>query len=136
MSLTAVWNASPLYSEERAKTRGMRVAASAHHTDLRLAREIARELGRDGSEVCADDLRIALAQQHPECLQGCLNYLGSVFKGPGWRFAGYVKSRTRGSHGNRLCSWVRADLNQQFQPVKSGHGEGVNPTPQPSPNDR
>ncbi len=35
------------------------------------------------------------------------NFLGCVFKGEGWEAAGFYKSRTKGSHANRVFRWVR-----------------------------
>lgn len=91
------------------KERGIKLAASAHHTDLRIAREIAKELARDGREVCADDVRAVLAERHPD-IDGNMNWMGALFRerdswGPIWEPAGFVRSVTAGSHGNRILRW-------------------------------
>lgn len=105
MSLTAVWDSSPYDAEERAKIRGQRRASSARHRDLALARQVAQELAQGGGEVTGDDVRRVLAERHPEALEGCLNYLGSVWERDKWAPVGFVRSRTPGSHGNRLVQW-------------------------------
>ena len=89
--------------EEHLKERGIKLAASAHHTDLRIAREIAKELARDGREVCADDVREVLAERHPDIEPG--NWLGALFRGKEWQAVGFVRSVTAGSHGNRILRW-------------------------------
>lgn len=99
MSTQAVWD----FPEERKKERGIKLAASAHHTDLRIARAIARELGADGSEVWADKVRVVLAERHPDIEPG--NWLGALFRGKEWRPVGFVRSSTPGSHSNRLVAW-------------------------------
>jgi hypothetical protein len=60
--------------------------------------------------VTADDARKyledAIAAGKFERPNGSLNFLGSLFKAPGWETTGgFVKSRTRGSHANRLLKW-------------------------------
>lgn len=90
--------------ERKAKDRGMRVAASAHHTDLRLAREIARELGQDGEEVWADLVRVEMLMRFPDVAWG--NWAGSIFTGGEWAFVGYTKSTAPGSHSHLLRLWV------------------------------
>ena len=95
--------------EERAKSVGIKLAASAHYRDLQIARGIAKELARDGREVCADDVRAVLAERHPD-IDGCLNWMGALFRerdswGPIWEPAGFLKSATPGSHGNRIVKW-------------------------------
>lgn len=90
--------------EERAKEAGIKLAASAHHTDLRIAREIAKELAQGGREVCADDVRAVLAERHPD-IDGCLNWMGGLFRGKEWHAVGFVRSSTPGSHGNRIVKW-------------------------------
>ena len=40
----SAWDASPFEPEVKARDRGMATSAAAHHTDLRIAREIAREV--------------------------------------------------------------------------------------------
>lgn len=91
------------HPEERAKVRGQRIAASAHHTDLRLAREIARDLGRDGREVCADDVRAAVLARWPDTAWG--NWAGSIFAGREWMAVGLTRSTAEGSHANLLRTW-------------------------------
>jgi hypothetical protein len=99
--IRAVWD---IPAEVKARDRGMRLAASAHNRDLELAREIARELGADGSHVWADRVRVVLAERHPDITPG--NWLGSLFRGKEWEPKGFVYSRTPGSHSNRLVRWA------------------------------
>lgn len=91
--------------EAVAKRRGMSLAASAAGRDLQLAREIALDLGADGREVWADLVRVEMLRRFPDTTFG--NWMGSCFRRGDWTFAGYVKSETAGSHGNRLISWRR-----------------------------
>ena len=93
----AVWE----LPEDKAKRTGMARAASAHHTDLRIARDIARELAAGGKQVSADDVRAALAERHPD-ITGPFDFMGSCFRGKEWIPIGFTKSRTPGSHSNRL----------------------------------
>lgn len=90
--------------EEVAKERGLKLAGAAHHTDLRLAREIAHELAREGRTISADDVRAVLAERHPD-IDGCMNWMGSCFRGPGWEAAGMIKSATPGRHRSRILLW-------------------------------
>ena len=92
--------------EERAKEQGKKLAASARHTDLRLARGIALELAKSGLPVSGDDVRRVLAERHPEALEGNLNYLGAVWERSKWVAVGRIKSKTAGSHSNDLRTWV------------------------------
>lgn len=126
MSTFAVWDSAPLYAHDngsrlsrheasrigarnreiKAAERGKARAASAHYRDLQIAREIARDLSLGGTrEVSADDVRRVLKQRHPDISPG--NWLGSLFRGSEWAPAGFVKSETPGSHGNRLVLWRR-----------------------------
>ena len=41
---------------------------------------IAHELAQDGRAISADDVRAALAERHPD-IDGCMNWMGSVFRG-------------------------------------------------------
>lgn len=97
-----VWEAC---AESRAKARGMKLAGAARYRDLALARQVARELGADGRAVSGDDVRRVLGERHPETLEGNLNYLGAVWERKVWAPSGFVRSRTAGSHGNRLIAW-------------------------------
>lgn len=100
----SAWDASPFEPETRARDRGMRVAASAHHTDLRIARQIAREVYLSGClPICADDVRATMLRRFPDTQWG--NWAGSIFTGGEWTFAGYTKSTAPGSHGNLLRTW-------------------------------
>ncbi len=100
----SAWDATPFEPEARARDRGMRVAASAHNRDLALARDIARELGADGSHVWADRVRVVLAERHPDIVPG--NWLGALWERKLWKPVGFITSKTAGSHGNRLVLWV------------------------------
>lgn len=96
---------SLLAPEVRAAERGIARAGAAHHTDLRLARQIARELGADGSEVWADRVREVMAERWPDITPG--NWLGALFRGGEWEPAGLIRSKTVGSHANLLRTWRR-----------------------------
>lgn len=84
--------------------RGKKRAAAAHNRDLTLARELARELGSDGREVCADDVRFAVLER-PELGIAWGNWAGALFAGGAWEFSGYTKSKAEGSHANLLRLW-------------------------------
>jgi len=62
----------------------------------------------DGSAnafVCADDAR-AVLDRMPGMDGVNRNFLGQLFRAPGWRATGQrVKSKTEGSHGNDLMAW-------------------------------
>ena len=95
--------------EERAKKTGMARAESANHTNVRLARAVAKELCAGGRVICADDVRVALAERHPEALESDgkkRNWLGSVFQTEDFRPVGMVRSKTPGSHGNLIRTWT------------------------------
>lgn len=96
----AVWEIAP---EVEARDRGLKLAASAHYRDLALAREIARELGRDGRVVCADDVRSAMSERFPDTVYG--NWMGGLFRDEEWEWVRYVTSVTKGGHGNRIGAW-------------------------------
>lgn len=111
MITLAVWDAAPLYAhdnglsrEQKARDRGVRLAANAHNRDLALAREVARELGRDGRVICADDVRFEVMRR-PELGIVWGNFAGSLFTGGEWSFVGYTKSTAPGSHSNLLRTW-------------------------------
>lgn len=64
--------------------------------------------GRELAYVTADDARLILDTDPkvpgPDELNR--NFLGALFKAPGWQPTGqYIKSRTAGSHANRLLCW-------------------------------
>lgn len=90
--------------EAKAAERGKARAAAAHNRDLELARQIARELGRDGRVLCADDVRFE-AERRPELGIVWGNFAGSLFVGREWAFVGYTKSTAPGSHSNLLRTW-------------------------------
>lgn len=49
-------------------------------------------------------MRRFLAERHPD-IEGPFDFMGSVFRGKEWVPEGWVKSKTPGSHANRLVSW-------------------------------
>lgn len=68
-----------------------------------------RRLYGDRAYVTADD-----ARKHFEGLpdipppdEMSRNFLGCVFKGGGWEAVGFYKSKTEGSHANRVFRWAR-----------------------------
>lgn len=84
--------------------RGKKLAAAAHYTDLRIARQLAREIYLAGCvPISADDVRRRLEVLHPDIEPG--NWLGALFRGKEWQPVGFTKSRTPGSHANRLVLW-------------------------------
>ena len=67
--------------------------------------ELART-SRDHGAVSADDARRFMAA-HPELgWPAGNNWLGALFRVPGWRCVGTTLSRTPGSHANLLRTWV------------------------------
>lgn len=79
-----------------------------HPRIVRLYRQRLAAQGYERAYVCADDLRIILDADPrippPERLNR--NFLGSFWRTPGWRPLGAtVKSRTPGSHANKLECW-------------------------------
>ena len=99
-----VWDTTLLESE--AKARGIARAEGHHQREVDLARSIARELAEGGREISADDVRAAMTKRYPHLMVGNLNWMGSVFRGSEWRAVGFVHSKTKGSHANRLCLWT------------------------------
>jgi hypothetical protein len=68
-------------------------------------RFLVEDVGREFAYVTADDARRILdADRRFDGV--CRNFLGALFKGPGWKSTGaFHKSRTPGSHANRLLCW-------------------------------
>ena len=91
--------------EIRAAERGKAQAGSAHWRYLQLAREVARELCAGGRVTNGDEVRAELARRWPDMLEGNLNWLGAVWTKE-FRSVGFLRSRTPGSHGNRLLLWT------------------------------
>lgn len=61
--------------------------------------------GYELAQVCADDAR-ALIDAEPRLKGVRRNFMGQLFKAPGWVWTGaFTKSRTAGSHGNLLMCW-------------------------------
>ena len=54
--------------------------------------------------VTADDAREALVALNV-AVGTNLNFLGALFKTPGWEAFGFTKSKTRGRHSNRVFRW-------------------------------
>lgn len=91
-------------AEVKARDRGMRLSASAHHRDLTLARSIARELAQDGRVLCADDVRFE-ALRRPELGIAWGNFAGSLFTGDEWAFVGYTQSTAPGRRASAIKTW-------------------------------
>lgn len=63
------------------------------------------DVGIANAWVTADDARRIIDAD--ERFSGVnRNFLGALFKVPGWRSVGFHKSETAGSHANRLMRWV------------------------------
>jgi hypothetical protein len=63
------------------------------------------DVGRENAYVSADDAR-KLIDRMPEFQGKCMNFLGALFKAPGWKPTGnYHTSTTPGSHANKLVCW-------------------------------
>ena len=86
----------------------------AHHPDrlavtraamVRLYRERLMRHGLEIAGVSADDARRWL-RDHPEYDRGNHNWLGALFRAPGWVRVGRITSTTPGSHGNELRRWA------------------------------
>ena len=63
------------------------------------------DVGAANAYVTADDAR-RLLDGYRGAKPACNNFLGSLFRAPGWQFTGdRVRSRTPGSHSNELKCW-------------------------------
>lgn len=64
--------------------------------------------GRELAHVTADDARLILDSDPnvPPPDRLCRNFLGQLFRSPGWQATGsIIRSHTAGSHGNLLFCW-------------------------------
>lgn len=108
----AVWE----LPEEKAKARGMARAASANYRNVQLAREVARDLARDGRAISMDQVREAMLLRHPEAMETepgrKRNWLGSVWNTGEWVAVGLVKSNQAGAHRNLLRQWKLKEQGQ------------------------
>ena len=80
-------------------------------------REIARELGADGSEISADDVRRVLAVRFPlefgpDVAIPRRNWMGSCFAGEEWECKGWTRSKAKGAHMNPIRLWALKGRNQ------------------------
>lgn len=89
--------------EQHAKERGQSLAASANHTDLRIARAEAKRLAGLLGTVHADDVRCSLIAGSTGVVWG--NWAGSLFRGKEWMPAGFVKATHKGSHHRMIRLW-------------------------------
>jgi len=100
--IAAVWDIEP---EVRARRRGQARAESAHYRDLQLAREVAKELAKNGRWISADDVREGLSARFPGETWPNRNWMGRCFSGPEWEPMGWTRSNAPGSHRNMLRLW-------------------------------
>lgn len=101
----SAWDASPFEPEVKARDRGMATSAAAHHTDLRIARQIAREVYLRGCiPICADDVRAEMLRRFPDTKWG--NWAGSIFTGGAWECKGWTRSKAKGAHMNPIRLWA------------------------------
>ena len=108
---------SHLETEEEKRDVGMALAADSSRELLNWLRVQMVRLYRvsklveqhEEPFVTADDARKILAEAIEAgtvARPKCMNFLGSLFKAPGWVPAGgFIKSKTPGSHANRLVKW-------------------------------
>jgi hypothetical protein len=68
---------------------------------------LAAQYQNTGIAVTADDARAVLAEleRHGVALPANRNFLGALFKAPGWRAVGSRKSRSPGRHASRILAW-------------------------------
>ena len=72
---------------------------------VRIYRFRLADVGYGNAFVTADDARRLLDGYRGD-KPACNNFLGTLFKAPGWQFTGQRwKSRTPGSHANELKCW-------------------------------
>jgi hypothetical protein len=102
--MIAVWD----MPEERAKARGQKRATSAAPRESAIAKQAAMDVWmRTGLPVSADDVRAEVPWLFKDLPPGKkANFMGGIWKD--WIPAGSTKSRTPGSHSNRLVLWRRA----------------------------
>lgn len=75
--------------------------------------------GRELAFVTADDARLILDTdpQIPGPDRLCRNFLGQLFRAPGWSTTGQIRrSSTPGSHGNLLMCWRYEPKTQKARP--------------------
>ncbi len=95
------------YAESiRHRDAGMNLAAENNATRLNEAREIAKELGRNGHEVSADDVMEEWCRRGGG-VKDFGNSFGSLFQTQDWQATGrFIKSKRIHSHGNLLRTWL------------------------------
>lgn len=92
-------------ASQQAKSAGMAQAADNKKSLLKLAREIAVELGRTKRDVTADDVQLALVRRGIS-IRALGNAAGSIFRGKEWTWTGrMVKSSRVHAHANLLRVW-------------------------------
>lgn len=95
------------YAESiRHRDAGIAVAADNNATLLTEARQIARELGRNGREVSADDVMEEWVSRGGG-IHDFGNSMGALFQTQDWKVTGrIIKSKRIGAHGNLLRTWL------------------------------
>lgn len=91
---------------ERRRVEGMTLAADNRGMLLTEAREIAKELAKDGRAISADDVMEIMVKRGygKHCLGPAA---GSLFAGHQWKWTGHrVKSQRPWSHQNELKTWI------------------------------
>jgi hypothetical protein len=89
-----------------ARDAGIAQAARTKGTLLKLARNIAADLGRELGEVTADDVQRRLHDVHKISIHALGNAAGAIFKTDDWEFTGrFVRSERVHARGNMLRVW-------------------------------
>lgn len=94
-----------LFEEEQKKERGMDLAAAKNAGMLDAARRIAVTLAsaRGAEPISIEDVRNGMKIWGYPFVPG--NWMGSVFRGPRWRYVGMRKASHKGSHARRVGLW-------------------------------
>lgn len=94
------------FNQEIAQARATTAAedVTMPKTVLGIARETAREIGRKGALVSADDVYMGLeAIGIPKEKLG--NSAGAIFHGSDWSFWGMKRSTRKSNHGRKIRTW-------------------------------
>lgn len=97
----ALWDAA---AAEAAKEAGIAQAGENKKQLLEYARGIAKELGRSGRAISADDVQRELERREIS-VHALGNSAGGLFERKHWIAVGRVKSKRVHSHGNWLTEW-------------------------------
>ncbi len=96
-----------LRREQKARDKGMGLAAEKNAEYLAQAREVARDLGefwaKVGKGISINHVRECCEDQSWEIVWG--NWAGSIFKGKQWERVGYTQARHEDSHARVVGVW-------------------------------